>query len=287
MITLNTKLSQADLNAFESNILIIGSGRLTHHLFHWWTQELKNSRQNSFHNTTTPQLDTPSDSTLEKNETKPNFIFNWSRKDSLQNLYDNLPRFKKIILAISDQALLPFYEDILENKLSSSHQVIHMSGAFHHEKILSVHPLMTFSHELYDLETYRKIHFAVTGPVTIQEVFSFLPNLSFELPAEHKPLYHALCVCMGNLPQILWSLGKDELQKIQVPLSAVQPYIEQSLQNFLKQGSKALTGPLVRNDIQTQQANLMALQKKSLTLFEIYLNFASAYTRRINNEKHS
>ena len=220
------------------NILIIGNGRLAKHLIHWCTL-----------------LQRP--------------VHNWNRQDnkplSLQNI-------DYVWLAISDNALLPFYQETLKPLLSGQ-KVVHFSGTTHHSEIVSAHPLMTFSHELYDLETYHKIYFGITGAESLAEALPGFTNSFFKLRAEDKPLYHALCVASGNLPQLLWSETQSQFSDLKVPQEAVKVFLQQSLANFFSQGAQAVTGPIVRKDTTTITKNLSALEKVNLKLKNIYQSF--------------
>lgn len=227
----------------NTNILVIGNGRLAKHLIHWCTLLQETLSQKSIHH--------------------------WNRSDnkplSLQNI-------DYVWLAISDNALVPFYQETLKPLLSGQ-KVVHFSGTVHHDDMIAAHPLMTFSHELYDLETYQKIYFGLTGADSLTEALPGFANSFFKLRAEDKPLYHALCVASGNLPQLLWSETQPQFADLKVPPEAVKVFLQQSLTNFFSQGAQAVTGPIVRNDTATITKNLSALEKVNLKLKHIYQSF--------------
>jgi len=203
-----------------SNIIIIGHGRLAKHLIHWC-------------------------GLLQKN------VSIWNRNATAKPL--NLKNIDSIWLAISDSALVSFYEEALKPILSGQ-KVVHFSGTVHHPEMIAAHPLMTFSHELYDLATYNKIYFGLTGADSLAEVLPGFTNPSFKVRAEDKPLYHALCVTAGNLPQLIWSETEAQFADLKIPKSAV-------------------TGPIVRKDTTTIAKNLSALEKVNLKLKNIYQSF--------------
>lgn len=222
-----------------SNIIIIGNGRLAKHLIHWC-------------------------SLLQKN------VSHWHRATEEKPL--NLKNIDYIWLAISDNALVSFYEESLKPILSGQ-KVVHFSGTVHHAEMIAAHPLMTFSHELYDLATYNKIFFGLTGANSLVEALPDFTNLSFKVRAEDKPLYHALCVTAGNLPQVIWSETAVQFADLKIPKAAVQSFLQQSLTNFFTLGLSAVTGPIVRKDTATITQNLSALEKVNLKLKNIYLSF--------------
>lgn len=220
-----------------TNILIIGNGRLAKHLSHWCML-------------------------LQKS------VQHWNRSE---NAPLNLQNIDYVWLAISDDALVAFYHETLKPILNGQ-KVVHFSGTVHHEDLIAAHPLMTFSHDLYDLATYNKIYFGLTGAETLAEALPF-SNSYFKLRAEDKPLYHALCVASGNLPQLLWSQTSPQFADLKVPQEAVKNFLQQSLTNFFTQGPQAITGPIVRNDQTTIAKNLSALEKINLKLKNIYQSF--------------
>lgn len=225
-------------HALAANILVIGDGRLAKHLLHWCQLlKIKTSQ--------------------------------WSRQNS-QSL--SLQNIDYIWLAISDDSLISFYENQIKPILVHQ-KVIHFSGTVHHDKMIAAHPLMTFSHRLYELETYNKIFFGLTGAENLSEALPGFTNSFFKIKPEDKTTYHALCVTAGNLPQLIWSETQSHFTALKVPEGAVKQYLQQSLTNFFDQGPKAVTGPIVRRDRITIQKNLSALEKISLKLKHIYQSF--------------
>ena len=226
--------------------LLIGSGALARHLY-FYLSSSKNSATE---------------------------ITTWNRKDnSFANLNTKLSSCTHILLAISDSALSDFY--LSYHSLTASHaRWIHFSGAHNFENLIAAHPLMSFGPEIYDLEVYRKIHFALTGVNALKEIFPFLENSYSILSVDKKSLYHSLCVLGGNMPILLWEKMNAELSKMNIPTAATDVYLEIILQNYLKYRDKALTGPLKRKDLTTIKNNLSALENDHYQ--KIYSAFAES-----------
>ncbi|AZZ37999.1 hypothetical protein CIK05_14705 [Bdellovibrio sp. qaytius] len=219
------------------NVVIIGNGRMAKHLSHWC--ELLNIK-----------------------------VTHWHRS---QGVALNLQNIDSIWLAISDNALVSFFET-LKPKLSGQ-KVVHFSGTVHHPEMIAAHPLMTFSYDLYDLAIYNKIYFGLTGVETLSEALPGFKNSFFKIAPSDKPLYHALCVTTGNLPQLLWSETLPQFADLKIPQEAVKHFAQQSLTNFFAAGPAAVTGPIVRKDTTTIEKNLSALEKVNLKLKNIYQSF--------------
>jgi hypothetical protein len=229
-------------------ILIVGSGRLAAHLNHWIT--------------------------LQSSENTKYKILNWDRGQDPHLIRTFIQQADLIWLAISDSALFSFYEKYL---LGFDHlKVVHFSGALHDPRMLCAHPIMTFGLELYTEEIYKKIQFAITGCEKLSDALPGFENCYFILPAEQKPLYHALCVVSGNLPQLLWREASKVSCENKIPFSAFELLIRQSLENFLSAGEKALTGPFARHDLTTIEKNKAALPD---SLKNIYSQFQKEFLK--------
>ena len=176
-----------------------------------------------------------------------------------------------ILLAISDDALEPF---LAAQPGLAGRTIVHFSGSRVVTGAAGLHPLMTFGPALYDLETYRSIPFVTDsdGP-SFDDIFPDLPNRSWAIEPEHKPLYHALCVMAGNFPTLLWSKVTGEFEdRLGLPGDILRPYLARTLENTFHNGDRALTGPLARGDRGTVQRNLAALGDDTYT--DIYRAFA-------------
>lgn len=179
-----------------------------------------------------------------------------------------------ILLAISDDAIVPFLED--HPKLRRQ-PIVHFSGSLVTDCAHGFHPLMTFGPELYDLETYRSIPFIEeSGGAPFREIFPLLKNPSWPLNPKHKALYHALCVVAGNFTTLLWSKAfTDFEQRLGLPREALQPFLAQTCRNTAAAGREALTGPLARGDVETVARDLRALGDDPYAL--VYRAFATIF----------
>lgn len=203
----------------------------------------------------------------------------WSRNNQTPNLLKTfIDASTVIILLISDSSLKNFIDSYPCIRLKP---LIHFSGALFIEGVQAAHPLMTFHDALYDFETYKRIPFILERGV--RNRLYFLPNAFFEIPAESKAYYHMLCVLSGNFTAILWKKFFNELEtRFQLPSVVGEPYLKQIMSNILKNPDKAITGPLVRNDTETLNRHLEALQNDDFKL--IYQSFVSLFEKGLINE---
>lgn len=197
----------------------------------------------------------------------------WKRTDDI-SVEERLSDCTVIILLITDRAIELFVNQhpVMKEKI-----LIHFSGSLIVAGVQSFHPLMSFSNSIYDLETYKKIPFIYeSGQRKFTEIFPQLPNPSFALDSHNKQLYHALCVLAGNFTTILWQkMFSDFESKFGIKRETIFPYMNRVFKNLEENSQEALTGPLVRNDIQTINDNLMALDGDPFKV--VYQAFVDAY----------
>ena len=246
----------------QNTILIIGSGKLARHLFHW----LKSLNQQN-------QAD---QSQIQ--------IFTWNRSLPLSNLYDLLEKVDSVWLAISDKAISDFYNQHLAH---FEKKYVHFSGSYSHDKIDCIHPLMTFADHLYEKDFYPSIYLTTFGDKSLTDIAPFLTNPNIKVSIENKKLYHALCVVSGNVPQMIWSktVAASKSQALFADDQIIQAFAQfwnQSLINLIttlntNQSSEAVTGPIIRKDSQTIKENLNSLQNQ--TFLKSVYESALSYTK--------
>jgi predicted short-subunit dehydrogenase-like oxidoreductase (DUF2520 family) len=176
-----------------------------------------------------------------------------------------------VLLLVTDDAISGL---VRRYPVLHRHRLVHCAGAVRLPGIAGAHPLMTFADRLYTLEQYRRIPFLVESGYCFDHLFPGLPNPHHTVPVGQKALYHALCVAAGNFPQILWQAVAERFAgELDIPAAALEPYLRQSLENWLADPAGALTGPLARGDAQTVSRNLAALDGDALR--ELYAAFVA------------
>lgn len=229
--------------------LIVGQGRLANH-FKFFFQS-NNIRIHSWH-------------------------YKTQDSQALKNFHDTTAY---TLLCIPDSQIESF---IHSNDLNKA-KCVHFSGALHIPGTIQFHPLMTFSKELMALDSYSKFaYIGIKGQPKLQDIFPFLTNPYFEIDSSSKAKYHALCVLSGNFTHLLWQKALSDFKSMNVPASAVLPYMTQIFENIKKVENNTLTGPLVRRDINTIQKNLDSLSQDPY--FDVYKSFVNAYDPKLIQE---
>jgi len=199
----------------------------------------------------------------------------WHRKKPTEYLSQYTKSASHILLLIRDDAI----EDFIKNHLSHR-TVVHFSGSLVTPLAYGAHPLMTFNDNLYSLEHYQSIPFILDhNAPEFGEILPGFPNQHVRLDTALKQKYHALCVLSGNFSCMLWQKLFSSLeQEFNIPASIAHGYLQQQTKNLLENQRTALTGPFVRNDINTMEKNLAALYGDPFQ--EIYKSFINCYQAR-------
>lgn len=200
----------------------------------------------------------------------------WARRHATTDPDEALAGCGTILLLITDSAIAPF---VSAWPALTTHRLVHCSGALVTPVAEAAHPLMTFGEQHYDLDTYRRIPFIVDeGGTPFSRLLPGLPNPSFTIRPADRPYYHALCVMAGNFSALLWlKLFREFEGRLGIPASAAHPYLAQVTANLQHDPEGALTGPLVRGDVDTVRANMAALHGDRFQA--VYAAFERAYER--------
>jgi hypothetical protein len=183
----------------------------------------------------------------------------WDRSQSESQLKDLYDISSRVFLAVSDSAL---GDSAARFCTSNTVSHFHFSGSQEIPNVMTLHPLMTFSDRLYDLETYEKIPFVTTQSATKEKLIPGLKNPVFILPdSSVLPRYHLACSMMSNFSIMLWSLGEKLFADLGLDRKIFMPLLEKTLENFSFQGTYALTGPISRKDKLVVQQHLQELSR--------------------------
>lgn len=244
------------MNALKTKILLVGNGRVARHLSYDWAEALPGTT-----------------------------LLRWARaslhssSSELQDLEHKIQQADVIALAISDSALQSFMDQ--HHGKNPAALWIHFSGALEIRGAQSFHPLMSFASELYDKNVYRRMSYVTatidgSGQKQAWPQVLPLPNSLYSIRPEQKPLYHALCVLSGNFSNLLWAKAQSEFCKIGLDPEILQAYGEVCLRNVFKNPAGAITGPIARGDLHTQNKNLEALAQDPFQ--HIYRAFQKAFS---------
>jgi predicted short-subunit dehydrogenase-like oxidoreductase (DUF2520 family) len=181
-----------------------------------------------------------------------------------------------VLLAVPDDALAGLADGLAETGAWREGQIVaHTSGAHGLAVLrraqeagampLALHPAMTFTGRPEDVQRLAGVSFGTTAPPGLEPVASALVIEMGGEPVviadEMRPLYHAALTVGANHLVTLVAESMDLLRQAGVdnPAQVLGPLLGAALDNTLRLGDGALTGPVSRGDAGTVRTHLQTL----------------------------
>ncbi|HPE13297.1 MAG TPA: DUF2520 domain-containing protein [Actinomycetota bacterium] len=177
-----------------------------------------------------------------------------------------------LLLAVPDDALEAL---VLALDFKPGQFVVHCSGRYGVKVLapaqaqgalpLALHPAMTLTGTSLDADRLSGAPFAVTSAQPLRMAAEALVvEMGGEpiwIPEEARPVYHAALAHSANHLITLVASGMEMLTEagVDTPGRLLTPLLQASLDNALRMGYHALTGPVVRGDASTVAAHVAVL----------------------------
>jgi predicted short-subunit dehydrogenase-like oxidoreductase (DUF2520 family) len=151
---------------------------------------------------------------------------------------------------------------------------------------LALHPVRTFAGRPEDLDRLAGATFGVTAPDELRAVAeSLVVEMGGEpvwVPEPARALYHAsLTIASNHLVTLVNdALGLLSSAGVSEPARLAAPLLSASLDNVLRLGDGALTGPVVRGDVATVAAHVATLTRAAPDVLPAYLAMARRTAER-------
>jgi predicted short-subunit dehydrogenase-like oxidoreductase (DUF2520 family) len=205
-----------------------------------------------------------------------------------------------VLLAVPDDALRPLVAGLASTGAWREGQLVgHTSGAQGIGVLdpaaargvlpLALHPVMTFTGRPEDVERVQGATFGVTAPDELRPVAeSLVVEMGGEpvwVPELARPLYHAaLTVGANHLVTVVNdALSLLDRAGVEHPARLLAPLLSAALDNALRLGDAALTGPVSRGDVATLTSHLRTLAAEAPQLLASY----RAMARRTAERAHA
>jgi predicted short-subunit dehydrogenase-like oxidoreductase (DUF2520 family) len=202
-----------------------------------------------------------------------------------------------VLLAVPDDALRPLVTGLATTSSWRAGQIVaHTSGAQGIGVLdaaaargvlpLALHPVMTFAGRPEDVDRVVGATFGVTADDDMRPVAEALVvEMGGEpvwVPESARPLYHAaltvgsnhLVTLVNDALELLSGAGVDEPGRLLAPL------LSASLDNVLRLGDAALTGPVSRGDVDTLATHLQTLAARAPSELAAYVAMARRTAER-------
>lgn len=194
------------------------------------------------------------------------------------------------LLAPPDDRIAVCCEELVASApLAAGNIVFHCSGALSSTvlstaaargaTVASVHPLKTFADAGAAVLTFNGSRCAAEGDAAalsvLQPAFERIGAQVFAINAPAKTLYHAASVMMCNYLTALLETGARSFEAAGLPrdeaMRMVEPLVRETLDNVFAMGpARALTGPIVRGDVEVVRRQVEALTVLDPHVAEVY-----------------
>jgi predicted short-subunit dehydrogenase-like oxidoreductase (DUF2520 family) len=196
-----------------------------------------------------------------------------------------------VLLAVPDDALRPLVAGLAATGAWQEGQLVaHTSGAQGISVLnpaaargvlpLALHPVMTFTGRAEDVERIAGATFGVTAPDELRPVAeSLVVEMGGEpvwVPELARPLYHAALTIGSNhlVTLVNDALGLLDVAGVEQPARLLAPLLSAALDNVLRLGDAALTGPVSRGDVATLATHLSTVGARAPDVLPSYLAMA-------------
>lgn len=204
-----------------------------------------------------------------------------------------------VLLAVPDDVLAGLVNGLVETGALRPGQIVaHTSGAHGLAVLapvttvgarpLALHPAMTFTGTAVDLQRLAEgVSFGVTAPDGLRDLAaSLVADLGGQvewIAEERRPLYHAALAHGANHLATLVNEALDRLRDAGVrhPEQVLAPLLGAALDNSLRLGDAAITGPVSRGDAGTVAKHLKALEAVAPESVPPYLALARRTADRV------
>lgn len=217
---------------------------------------------------------------------------------AFENIYDLVSVSDIIFIAVVDDNIKDVWNSIKQN--AEGKIVCHFSGVYSSKifeeqdelkvKCCSVHPMYAFCDKY---ESYKKLNtanFVMEGNEeainVMRSLFNNEDNNLYVIAADNKIKYHAAAAIASNhmialykqSMNLLAECGFDDISSNEI----LKPLVAENIDNLLANGCEnALTGPIIRNDVNTVSMHLDCL-KNNCDSDEIYDTYLSTAATLIN-----
>lgn len=202
-----------------------------------------------------------------------------------------------VLLAVPDDALRPLVAGLAATGAWQEGQLVaHTSGAQGISVLnpaaargvlpLALHPVMTFTGRAEDVERIAGATFGVTASDELRPVAeSLVVEMGGEpvwVPELARPLYHAALTIGSNhlVTLVNDALGLLDVAGVEQPARLLAPLLSAALDNVLRLGDAALTGPVSRGDVATLATHLSTVGARAPDVLPSYLAMARRTAQR-------
>lgn len=206
-----------------------------------------------------------------------------------------------LFLTVSDDAIEEIYEKLITLDIKGK-IICHTSGAKSSNIFKNIsdygaygyscHPIYAINDCFETYKTFKDATITIEGNYEhiddVRDLFQNIGNTVKVIKASDKPKYHLQAVMSSNLVIGLINMVNKNLNDLNMDIKDFIPLIKNNIDNIDNYGLKyALTGPILRNDIDTIKTHLNVLSKEEEMIYKILSLELVKIAKEINNNDYS
>lgn len=202
-----------------------------------------------------------------------------------------------LLIAVPDDVLPELVDGLVSTgSITAGQMVVHTSGRFGTNVLspvysvralpMAIHPIMTFTGTTIDIQRMVGTPFGVSAPDPLlaiaQALVVDLGGEPIVIAEEKRTAYHAALAWSSNFLATVVNQGKELTADLGVddPSRLLAPLLGATLDNALRYGDSAMTGPIARGDAEAIRKHREILESYSPAVRSAYLALARLTAER-------
>jgi predicted short-subunit dehydrogenase-like oxidoreductase (DUF2520 family) len=219
---------------------------------------------------------------------------------------EGIARAGVVLVTVRDAQIEEALTALADTRLATGAVVLHVSGSAEPVALDvlrkqghpagTFHPLLPFADPVRAAASLRGAWFGIDGDTAARTagrvLAAALGARTLEIPPGEKVRYHAAAVFASNFPAVLMASGEQLLTGIGLApedaRQALMPLFLAAVENVrMRPSAEALTGPIVRGDVETVRRHLAALtaDPELLSLYRALSRAAATLAREAGADK--
>ena len=203
----------------------------------------------------------------------------FSISEYYKSLKDMVLNCDTLFLTVNDDSIKDIVEELISLNIKNK-ILIHTSGSLsssvfkelnNYNDCYSIHPIYAFSDKYESYKGLNDIYFTLEGSNNhLDELNELFNNRIIRIDSDKKKKYHLACSMISNMVCGIVDISESLFKEIGLDNKDIyMPLFKNISNNILNYGAlKSLTGPIIRNDIETVNGHIDNLSNDELMVYK-------------------
>ena len=204
---------------------------------------------------------------------------NFSISEYYKDLKELVLNCDTLFLTVNDDSIKDIVDELISLNVKNK-ILIHTSGSlsssvFKELKLnndcYSIHPIYAFNSKYESYKKLDDIYFTLEGSNNhLDELKELFNNKIVVIDEDKKKKYHLACSMISNMVCGIVDIAEDIFKSVGIEDSNIyMPLFMNNINNIIKYGPvNSLTGPIIRNDIETVKGHIDNLDSNDLKIYK-------------------